>query len=60
MDSGTVIRAHVPLARLFDYRSSLRSITKGEGIGTTRFGHYAEVPRKNGPDDFGPAVSMRA
>ncbi len=39
-----VIRANVPLAELYKYSSTLRSITKGRGTYTMRFSHYDEVP----------------
>lgn len=39
-----VIRAHVPLAELYKYSSTLRSITKGRGTYTMKFSHYDEVP----------------
>ncbi|MDI6850550.1 MAG: elongation factor G [bacterium] len=39
-----VIRALVPLAELYKYSSTLRSITKGRGTYTMRFSHYDEVP----------------
>jgi elongation factor G len=57
--NATVIRAHVPLARLFGYKSDLSSQTKGSGSYVMRFSHYAEVTRCDGPDDFRPAVGMR-
>ncbi len=40
------IKAHVPLAELYKYSSTLRSITKGRGVFTMRFSHYDEVPRE--------------
>jgi len=39
-----VIRALVPLAELYKYSSTLRSITKGRGTYTMKFSHYDEVP----------------
>lgn len=59
-DKATVIRAKVPLADLIDYMSNLRSITNGQAKHTIRFDHYAEVPGSDGPDDFRPALAMRA
>jgi elongation factor G len=58
--SASVLRANAPLAHLFGYKSSLSLITNGLGSCTIRFSHYAELPRTNGPDDFRPAVGMRA
>ncbi|MFA4937375.1 MAG: elongation factor G [Patescibacteria group bacterium] len=40
-----VIDAHVPLAEMFGYATSLRSMTQGRGSYTMEFDHYAEVPR---------------
>jgi len=55
-----VFRANVPLATLFGYESGLSSITNGLGSYVMRFSHYAEIPRSDDPDDFRPAVGMRA
>jgi elongation factor G len=57
--AATVIRAN-DLAMLFAYRNALNSITNGLASYTTRFSHYAEAREGNGPDDFRPAVGMRA
>jgi elongation factor G len=40
------IIAHVPLAAMFGYAGSLRSITQGRGTFVMEFDHYAEVPAK--------------
>jgi len=39
-----VIRAAVPLAELYKYSTTLRSITSGRGIHKRKFSHYEEVP----------------
>jgi elongation factor G len=39
-----VIDAHVPLAEMFGYATSLRSMTQGRGTFTLEFDHYVEVP----------------
>jgi len=39
-----VITAHVPLASMFGYVTTLRSMTQGRGSSTMEFAHYAEVP----------------
>ena len=39
-----VIRAKVPLAEMFGYVTSLRSMTEGRGSSTMEFDHYAIVP----------------
>lgn len=40
-----VIRAHVPLAEMFGYATTLRSRTQGRGTFVMQFSHYEEVPR---------------
>ncbi|MCX6812659.1 MAG: elongation factor G, partial [Candidatus Berkelbacteria bacterium] len=40
-----VIDSKVPLASMFGYSTSLRSMTQGRGNYTMEFDHYAEVPR---------------
>lgn len=40
------IKALVPLAELYKYSTSLRSLTQGRGIHTRFFSHYEEVPRE--------------
>jgi elongation factor G len=40
------IKAHVPLAELYKYSTTLRSFTQGRGIHTMEFSHYEEVPRE--------------
>lgn len=39
-----VINAEVPLAEMFGYSTSLRSMTQGRGSYTMEFDHYAPVP----------------
>jgi len=39
-----VIRAKVPLAELYKYSTSLRSMTSGRGIHSRAFSHYDDVP----------------
>ena len=39
-----VIRAKVPLAELYKYSTTLRSLTQGRGIHRRKFSHYEEVP----------------
>jgi len=40
-----VIDGEVPLAQMFGYVTTLRSITQGRGTSTMEFHHYAEVPK---------------
>ncbi len=39
-----IIDGEVPLAEMFGYVTTLRSITQGRGTSTMEFDHYAEVP----------------
>ena len=41
-----VIRAHVPLAKMFGYATGLRSLTQGRGVFTMEFERYAEVDQQ--------------
>ncbi|HEX5285484.1 MAG TPA: elongation factor G [Polaromonas sp.] len=41
---GKLVRAEVPLAEMFGYSTSLRSLTQGRAIYTMEFKHYAEMP----------------
>ena len=40
-----IIRAKVPLAGMFGYATTLRSLTQGRGTFTMEFDHYEEVPQ---------------
>ena len=40
-----VLKTKVPLATIFGYTTSLRSLTNGRGTSTMEFSHYAEVPK---------------
>jgi elongation factor G len=40
----TVVKAQVPLAELYKYGTSLRSMSQGRGTHTLDFDHYEEVP----------------
>lgn len=42
--NNKVIEANVPLASMFGYVTTLRSMTQGRGTSTMEFDHYAEVP----------------
>jgi elongation factor G len=41
---GKTIRAEVPLAEMFGYSTTLRSLTQGRATYTMEFTHYAETP----------------
>jgi elongation factor G len=61
-DNLQVITAFVPVANLFGYPSTLRSMTQGSARFAMAFSHYEQVPPALGPDDdnFPPAIGMRA
>ena len=42
---GKLVRAEVPLAEMFGYSTSLRSLTQGRATYTMEFKHYAPVPK---------------
>jgi len=41
-----LVKAQAPLAELFKYSTSLRSMTGGRGRHTQKFSHYEVVPRE--------------
>ena len=43
--NARVVDAHVPLANMFGYVNTLRSLSQGRAQFTMLFDHYAEVPR---------------
>jgi elongation factor G len=45
-----VIKAKVPLAEMFGYVTSLRTISSGRATSTMEFSHYAEVPKNIATD----------
>jgi elongation factor G len=47
--NAQVITAEVPLAQMFGYVNSLRSMTQGRATYTMQFSHYAEVPEGAAP-----------
>jgi elongation factor G len=40
------IRAEVPLAEMFGYATTLRSLTQGRATYTMEFKHYTEAPKQ--------------
>jgi len=40
-----IIRSKAPLAEMFGYATTLRSLTQGRGTFTMEFDHYDEVPQ---------------
>ncbi len=45
-----VVKAMVPLASMFGYVTTLRSLTQGRASSTMEFDHYAEVPNNVAKD----------
>ena len=45
LGGGKVIRAEVPLAEMFGYSTTVRSLTQGRATYTMEFKHYAEAPK---------------
>ena len=45
-----VIGASVPLAEMFGYSTSLRSMSQGRAVYSMEFSHYAEVPKSRADD----------
>ena len=65
MDSrgnARVVDAMVPLANMFGYVNTLRSMSQGRAQYTMHFDHYEQVlsPEPPPPDRFPPAIGMRA
>ena len=58
-DRGNVkaIDADVPLAEMFGYATTLRSMTQGRGSYTMEFDHYAEVPKNVADEIIGEKTS---
>ena len=42
---GRIVKALVPLAEMFGYSTTLRSLTQGRATYTMEFKHYAAVPK---------------
>jgi elongation factor G len=42
---GQVIAARVPLAQMFGYATTLRSLTQGRAVYTMQFARYEELPK---------------
>jgi len=45
MPTGKVIKAEVPLAEMFGYSTTLRSLSQGRATYTMEFKHYTEAPK---------------
>ena len=44
--TGEIIRAEVPLAEMFGYATSLRSMTQGRATFSMEFSKYSAVPAR--------------
>ena len=58
--SAKVIAAFVPLAEMFGYTTTLRSMTQGRGSNTMQFDHYEEVPRNVAEEIIGKRAAAKA
>lgn len=58
--NAKVVEAFVPLAEMFGYATSLRSMTQGRASYTMEFDHYAEVPRNVAEEIIGKHTDARA
>ena len=45
MPTGKVVKAEVPLAEMFGYSTTLRSLSQGRATYTMEFKHYTEAPK---------------
>jgi elongation factor G len=55
-----VIKAKVPLAEMYRYSTSLRSLTQGRGIHRRKFSHYEEVPHEQAQKLIAAAEEAKA
>ncbi len=53
----TVVRAYVPLAEMFGYATTLRSLTQGRGTFIMKFSHYEEVPHSIAEQIIGERIA---
>ena len=61
IDNTNIITTLVPLANMFGYINSLRSMSQGRASCTMDYSHYQAVsPPPDDPDNFPPAIGMRA
>lgn len=59
-DKMSTITAHVPLAKMFGYQVRLATLSKGFGTFGMKFSHYQTTSSPSDPDNFPPAIAMRA
>ncbi|TAK89624.1 elongation factor G [Patescibacteria group bacterium] len=55
-----VVQAFVPLAEMFGYTTTLRSMTQGRASNSMEFDHYAEVPPNVAEDIIGKHAASKA
>ena len=55
-----VIDAMVPLAEMFGYTTTLRSMTQGRAANTMEFDHYEQVPRNIADEIIGKHAATKA
>jgi len=55
-----IIDAFVPLAEMFGYTTTLRSMTQGRGSNSMEFDHYEEVPRNVADEIIGKRAAAKA
>jgi elongation factor G len=56
-----LVQAQVPLANMFGYGGTLRSMAQGKAAFAMKFDHYAPIDPPSGPDDVFPGtMAMRA
>ena len=55
-----MIGALVPLANMFGYGTKLNALSVGTASFKMAFSHYQAVSPPDGPENFPPAVGMRA
>ncbi len=56
----TVIKAQVPLAEMFGYATTLRSLTQGRGTFIMKFSHYDKVPQQIAEKIIGERMAAKS
>jgi elongation factor G len=57
--NGKVVDAKVPLAEMFGYTTTLRSMTQGRASNSMEFDHYEEVPRNVAEEIIGKRAASK-
>jgi elongation factor G len=60
-EDACAVTALVPLANMFGYVNTLRSMSQGRALHSMQFDHYEQVPNSppDGPDNFPGAMALR-